>query len=364
MSPDPARAFAPMSYDAKRGRLVLFGGYGSVGILGDTWEWDGTTWTLRSTSGPHARYSHATVYDRTRGVTVLFGGHGKVSPSPLGDTWEWDGNEWALRSTTGPSPRERAALAYDEARQVTILYGGSFSSEHWEWDGSVWTYRGRFPETAGSQWGHAMSFDRSAGVTLLVGLYTQDTWQYDGVTWRPRSTFMPVYAYPEFFGLAFDSARNTTVLSPLRVGNTVPGVTVELPSCPQDTDGDGVPDPYDRCEGYDSRETVGIDGCETGVRNQLLGDGCSMMDHIARCDADARNHGAFVSCVGDLVKNWRDDEVIDPNEKGDIARCAAQAEIPIRPATKVKRMKPDRAQRNRAEADGPAAQPVETLSQP
>ena len=34
-----------MAYDEQRGRMVLFGGTDDSGILGDTWEWDGSTWT-------------------------------------------------------------------------------------------------------------------------------------------------------------------------------------------------------------------------------------------------------------------------------------------------------------------------------
>ncbi|HEB53564.1 MAG TPA: hypothetical protein ENI87_09965, partial [bacterium] len=53
---------------------VFFGGYdGST--LAETWEWDGTDWTLRTGIGsPGARSHHAMVYDSVRQVVVLFGG--------------------------------------------------------------------------------------------------------------------------------------------------------------------------------------------------------------------------------------------------------------------------------------------------
>jgi hypothetical protein len=42
----PARYGASMSYDQATGDAVLFGGVGSSGsYLGDTWTWNGTTWT-------------------------------------------------------------------------------------------------------------------------------------------------------------------------------------------------------------------------------------------------------------------------------------------------------------------------------
>jgi hypothetical protein len=34
-----------MAYDAARQEVVLFGGY-RPGVVGDTWTWDGSTWTL------------------------------------------------------------------------------------------------------------------------------------------------------------------------------------------------------------------------------------------------------------------------------------------------------------------------------
>src|SRR5206468_2427231 len=57
-----------------------------------------------------ARAGHAMAYDRGRGVTVLFGG----SDGPNdGETWEWDGSRWRLKATSGPLPRNGHAMAYD-----------------------------------------------------------------------------------------------------------------------------------------------------------------------------------------------------------------------------------------------------------
>ena len=43
-----------MAYDAADGTVVLFGGQGRSGSLGDTWTWDGSAWTQAhpSTSPP------------------------------------------------------------------------------------------------------------------------------------------------------------------------------------------------------------------------------------------------------------------------------------------------------------------------
>ena len=43
-----ARSDHAMAYDAGHGQTVLFGGGDSTGdFLGDTWVWDGTTWTQK-----------------------------------------------------------------------------------------------------------------------------------------------------------------------------------------------------------------------------------------------------------------------------------------------------------------------------
>src|SRR6267154_5895947 len=52
----PARTFAASAYDSKQKRVVLFGGWNRIGPLGDTWQFDGTTWTnLAPAVAPPAR---------------------------------------------------------------------------------------------------------------------------------------------------------------------------------------------------------------------------------------------------------------------------------------------------------------------
>jgi len=100
---------------------VLFGG-NHLGVLDDTWEWDGTDWLQRTPAHqPSARDGHAMAYDSARGVVVLFSGYGLLS-----DTWEWDGTDWTQRTPTQqPSGRLAHAMAYDSARSAVVLFGGS-----------------------------------------------------------------------------------------------------------------------------------------------------------------------------------------------------------------------------------------------
>jgi hypothetical protein len=63
-----------MAYDATHGQVVLFGGFGT-GYLGDTWTWDGTDWTQRTSAhAPSPREAMSMAYDAAHGQVVLFGG--------------------------------------------------------------------------------------------------------------------------------------------------------------------------------------------------------------------------------------------------------------------------------------------------
>ena len=132
------RVASAMAYDASRGVAVLFGGRDSTSgqSYGDTWEWDGVSWTEQAVNGPSARDGHAMAYDSVRGVTVLFGGTNNAVAN--GETWEWNGAVWTQRAVSGPSARKAHKMAFDSARGVTVLFGGSRDSANAEtWNGTV-----------------------------------------------------------------------------------------------------------------------------------------------------------------------------------------------------------------------------------
>jgi hypothetical protein len=124
-------------------QTVLFGGRVSDGGNGgQTWGWNGQTWTsLSPSSSPSARAALAMAFDSARKKIVLFGG---VGSGPLNDTWEFDGTSWTqAQPTESPSPREGACMTYDVARGVAVLFGGSNAttdfSDTWLYDGTRWT---------------------------------------------------------------------------------------------------------------------------------------------------------------------------------------------------------------------------------
>jgi hypothetical protein len=103
--PSGSRSFQTMA--TLGDKVVLFGGEQDANhILNDTWTWDGTAWTKVSVSSPPPSRFHAAM-TTFQGKILLYGGAGAIpSGAPfLGDTWTWDGTSWTEVTTTGPSAR-------------------------------------------------------------------------------------------------------------------------------------------------------------------------------------------------------------------------------------------------------------------
>lgn len=231
------RAGHAMAYDSARQVIVLFGGgipFGG-GPQGDTWEWDGTSWTrvhagdASGVSAPLPRTSPAMAFDESIGAVVLFGGFSRGAfPS---DTWMWDGTSWTRAQGTGPVGRDLPAMAYDKCRQQCVMYGGANSSgvrgDTWVFDAGQWTEQqvtGPSPRRAVS-----MAWHQDAGYVVLFGgndlrqgnfgTYFDDTWLWGGTGWSELSVSANVSSGRIKPGLAYDTARRVLVLA----GGTIRG---------------------------------------------------------------------------------------------------------------------------------------------
>lgn len=174
----PARRAAALAYDEARGRVLLFGGDGGqfTPSLSDTWEWDGNDWLPRTPATvPPARTEHVLVYDARRARVVLFGGQACLpfqGCTALDDTFEWDGTDWLARvPALAPAARGYAGATYDRQRARTLLFGGlggGVLGELEEWDGNGWRVRatGGAP---GARYDAALAFDAEPGRALLFG---------------------------------------------------------------------------------------------------------------------------------------------------------------------------------------------------
>jgi len=183
-----SRHGSAMAYDSARDRTVLFGGKHDV--LG-TWEWNGSTWTSVTPTGPSPslRGFSGCTYDPIRGKVVLFGG-GTDAFVPLGDTWTWDGATWTQVATTGPTARLGPGMAWDSFRGRVVLHGGQDNvlgrrNDIWEWNGTSWSQRvisGTQPPVR-YQFGfaydsHRNRFISAGGQDLNIG--QSDTWELRG----------------------------------------------------------------------------------------------------------------------------------------------------------------------------------------
>ena len=109
------------------GRVVLFGGEGSNGLLGDTWLFSTSTdtWTMIApTTPPTARSQHAMT--EIPDGALLFGGFSPTG-GVIGDTWRFDGVSFSWTSVMAggmaPAARRDAAMRWD-GQDTVVLYGG------------------------------------------------------------------------------------------------------------------------------------------------------------------------------------------------------------------------------------------------
>ncbi len=196
-------------------QAVLYGGgdvFGNGASLGDTWVWDGTTWTpecgtttpgatSRCAPGPRDLVGEAT---GPTGV-VLYGGRTVDSSGnqsgPLADGYIWDGNAWQLLcAPCAPGARTAPAMAGNGT--VVLLFGGGDLGgnngqavplgDTWQFDGVNWTeVDPGGPGQPAPRFGAAMAWD-GVHFVLFGGLVAGsngnpvplgDTWIWTGSDW-------------------------------------------------------------------------------------------------------------------------------------------------------------------------------------
>jgi len=233
----PTLAEHAMAGDEARAKVVLFGGGrpGTTDVSRDTWEWDGAMWEKRTPADPEgdgdpaARAEHVLAWQPVRARTVLFGAR---STTHGAETWEWDGSSWALRTPEdpggdgNPAARRDASMAFDEARGMALLFGGRMAStvfdDTWLWDGAGWARR-TVSRRPGALYGHATAFDRARDRVVLFGGQeassdpaSDSAWEWNGSAWSGRSPSSPGpdgTPLPRArHAMAWDARRRTTVL--------------------------------------------------------------------------------------------------------------------------------------------------------
>jgi len=231
------RAHHAMAYDNRRGRVVLFGGQaldpgGSTPVLRDLWEWDGTQWHFRATNGPIERLYPSMTYDERRGRIVLFGGQPVPRPGETSDSelvWEWDGERWHTnlppQNPSGANSRSHSRMTYDSFRGVAVFGPTIENISHWsfwDWDGVKWTnfpvFHGSDPIVTvlhGTSLG-GFDFDknrrRSTWFGGLQAATVNHTAFFDGKEWTLLTNSTAPPARRVWPAMAYDSDRRAHVM--------------------------------------------------------------------------------------------------------------------------------------------------------
>ena len=190
-----ARRYFAMAYDAVRDVTVLYGGDdGDYNAFDDTWEWDGTNWTEMSpVDFPSNPYGAAISMAWHAGTSKIIMFYSFDTPSTTDQTWEWDGTNWTLLSpATDPYPDSGAAwysMASAPGGNV-LLWGGNttsgLSNQTATWDGTDWVVAS--PGTSPTaDWLCPMAYDPTLDLTVLLTL-DGNIWTWDGTDWANVGT--------------------------------------------------------------------------------------------------------------------------------------------------------------------------------
>ena len=124
-----ARKFCALAWDAVNTRVLLFGGLqGTSTHLNDTWVFDGVSWMELAPAGPlpPVRRQHVLVERPDFADVIMCGGQEAGGAGMLGDTWRWDGASWTqIATTVSPAGKVAIDAAYDQSRQRIVIAGGN-----------------------------------------------------------------------------------------------------------------------------------------------------------------------------------------------------------------------------------------------
>jgi len=255
----PALSDTTMVYDAATKQVVLFGGYGygvqstttstsstsstsssvingtgtkSV-VLGQTWIWNGSTWTqAHPAKSPPALADVSLAYDASSRQVVLFGGR-NAQNKVMAQTWTWNGSTWTqAHPAKSPPALADVSLAYDASSRQVVLFGGYGQSvsvsgdlaslmtgppsgQTWTWNGSTWT-QAHPAKSPPPLFGGSTAYDTVTRQVVLFGGINNNglignTWIWNGSTWAQAH---PAKSPPARMdaSMAYDASSRQVVL--------------------------------------------------------------------------------------------------------------------------------------------------------
>jgi hypothetical protein len=196
------RTGAMMAFDSTRNQVILFGGFDGTNYLNDTWYYNFSSgnWTqlnasnCASASLPACRAYGAIGRDFS-GTVVLFGGSN--TSGYLGDTWTWNGSSWSSYALASPTARAMASMGFFNKpgggnAQGLMLFGGQASGttcpsgvcgDTWTWQSSRWQnlYATGSTGSPTARYDAAAATDVNGGVVIFGGTdgttLKSDTWR-------------------------------------------------------------------------------------------------------------------------------------------------------------------------------------------
>jgi hypothetical protein len=224
------RSFHTMVYDSNHLKTIVFGGKsGTVTTssveYNDTWTFDGNDWTQVNTpNAPQARIYSGATFNPIRDRMIIFGGtsisaDGKTTTN-LTDTWEFDGTTWTQLSATGPAVL-KPLLVYDTANNRVIMIGSNDKSAtlmyRLDLSNATWVQMTEVTALPTCAVDAQMVYQTHDNTIVLFGgvctdsAVTGDTWEFDGTAWKKNdSASDPDRLSAE--GMAYDSVRQQTMM--------------------------------------------------------------------------------------------------------------------------------------------------------
>ena len=231
----PALHWESAAFDPAAQRLVVYGGTGSTGrYVAESWAWDGTRWSVLadSAAGPGARHAHAMTYDARRSRLVMFGGSFETSDTTippaqrarrLCDTWSLTNGAWARVTEIPTCPIDGTAggslVVAGAGGDLLFVEGRPASADTalvrtrlWRPEGATWALVDstgpRRPPTASG--GAAFDVRRSVLVVPVLAGPDSGVWEWDGARWRHARVAGPPTR--RIYGITYDSRRQRVAL--------------------------------------------------------------------------------------------------------------------------------------------------------
>ncbi len=177
--------------------LVIWGGRGSTGALGDGARWNPMTdrWIAMQSdaSAPAARWDHVGLW--TGSELVVWGGRNAASGGLLGDGARWDPrtDRWRVMLSSPDQPAPRARPAYAWTGSEAVVFGGlgeqggsAAGGARWEPSSDRWRPMSPVGAPPGGP-GRAVF----TGSEVLVATIQLARWDAQSDLWRPVSPGFP-----------------------------------------------------------------------------------------------------------------------------------------------------------------------------